>query len=104
MDYEKVKSLVNQRKIEWSAHSLHKMFEREISTQAIKQIINEGEIIEEYPDDSPFPSALIFGMWQNNPLHIVIAYDNSSEKVYIITSYKPDEHHFESDFKTRKKP
>jgi len=79
------------------------MFERGIKREAVKHIIAEGDIIEEYPDDAPFPSALIFGYWHNGPLHVVIACDYSTEWIYVITAYKPDLEHFESDFKTRRK-
>jgi len=36
-------------------------------------------------------------------LHVVIAYDAASQKIYVITAYWPDEEHFESGFKTRRK-
>jgi len=36
-------------------------------------------------------------------LQVVIAYDAASQKIYVITAYWPDEEHFESGFKTRRK-
>ena len=43
-------------------HSRIRLSERGISIDDIVNIINNGEIIEEYPTDVPFPSCLILGM------------------------------------------
>jgi len=94
---------IEKNNIEWSTHALQRMLQRGISRAAVKNCICEGELIENYPDDTPFPSALFFGKWQNQPLHTVIAYDASDHKVFLITAYRPDEKHFQADFKTRKK-
>jgi len=51
------------------------MLERNISRDDIKNIILNGEVIESYPDDKPFPSILIFCKIKNRPLHAVISYD-----------------------------
>jgi len=88
--------------VEWSAHALKTMFERDISRDAVKHIICAGEVIEAYPDDKPFPSNLILGFWRKKPLHAVIAYDAAGRKLYIVTAYKPDEKHFEPDWKARR--
>ncbi|MGK7878898.1 MAG: DUF4258 domain-containing protein [Crocosphaera sp.] len=42
----------------FSRHAIQQMFFRRISKQEVKQVINYGEIIEEKPDDHPFPSYL----------------------------------------------
>lgn len=88
--------------VEWSAHALKSMFERDISREAVKHVIRTGEVIEEYPEDRPFPSILILGFWQEKPLHAVTAYDTAGSRLYIITAYVPDERHFESDWKVRR--
>ncbi len=78
------------------------MVNRNISREDVKKVIQNGEIIEEYPDDSPFPSCLILGFIENRPIHTVVGFDSSSQMVYIITAYEPSTEKFESDFKTRK--
>lgn len=61
-----------------------------------------GEIIEDYPEDYPNPSCLIFGYNVNGRiLHIVAGCDNIN--IYIITAYYPDTKKFEDDLKTRRK-
>ena len=37
-----------------------------------------------------------------NPIYPVIAYDEKSEEVFVITAYEPDNEHFEFDWKTRR--
>ena len=53
--------------------------------------LKEGDIIEQYDDDFPFPSVLINGLGAGNvPLHVVVAINSDELKLVIITVYKPD--------------
>ena len=42
-------------------------------------------------------------MTDNEPLHVVAAFDEEAKKAYIITAYTPSLDIFEPDFTTRKK-
>jgi hypothetical protein len=96
-----LKELVNHNKIQWSKHTLQRMMERDITRQEVKQAILCGEIIEEYIDDKPYPSCLIFSFFEK-VLHVVVSIDTDSKICYIITAYRPDLEHFEEDYKTRR--
>jgi hypothetical protein len=78
------------------------MMERGISRDNVKRILLDGELIEDYGDDKPFPSALFFGIQGKKPLHVVAALDEGSGTCFIITAYHPDEEHFGPDFRTRR--
>jgi hypothetical protein len=53
--------------------------------------IENGEIIEDYPDDKPYPSCLIYGeSSDSDPIHSVWAYNESSQWAVLITVYRPD--------------
>ena len=53
--------------------------------------ICHGEIIENYPDDFPYPSCLIYGMTSSgDPIHSVWAYDSEDAIAVLITVYRPD--------------
>jgi len=52
-----------------SDHARVRMFQRNVSTEDIGQVILYGEIIEEYTDDEPCPSAMFLGLWVG--LHIM---------------------------------
>ena len=74
----------------FSRHAVAKMFQRNITKSEIDNVIVSGQVINEYPDDSPFPSFLLFGFYNNRPLHIVIAFNNSEHICIIVTVYIPD--------------
>ncbi|MEA2061968.1 MAG: DUF4258 domain-containing protein [Thermodesulfobacteriota bacterium] len=103
MNHEQLKDIIQNNRIEWSAHALTRMLEKGISRASVKHIIINGEIIESYSEDKPLPNGLFYGSWEDMILHVVIAYDAASQKIFVITAYWPDEEHFESDFRTRRK-
>ncbi|WP_253817948.1 DUF4258 domain-containing protein [Treponema vincentii] len=45
------------------------MAERSFSPNTIKEVIQNGKTIKEYPDDTPYPSRLILGYDGNRPIH-----------------------------------
>jgi hypothetical protein len=61
-----------------------------------------GEVIEVYPTDRPYPSCLILYV-EVEPVHVVAAADPAARICHVITAYRPDLEHFESDFRTRRK-
>jgi hypothetical protein len=66
--------------------------------------ILHGEIIEEYPDDYPFPSCLILCILLNKkPLHVVAGFNDCDNTIWLITAYYPSPEKWEADFKTRKR-
>ncbi len=51
----------------------------------------QGEIIEEYPEDKPYPSCLIYGdTFPGEPVHSVWAYNEANRWAVLITVYRPD--------------
>ena len=58
--------------IEYRLHAVKRIFERGLSRMCVSQILKRGEVIESYPDDTPFPSGLILGSCQGRPFHVVI--------------------------------
>jgi len=69
----------------------------------VVDVITNGEVIEVYDNDKPFPSKLIFAMVNNRPLHIVLAFDDNNGTCFIVTAYEPNLFKFDIDFKTRRK-
>ena len=93
---------IKKGRIEWQRHALEKMMERSISRRAVKEVLLRGEIIENYPDDKPYPSALFLGWIENQPFHVVVSLDPITGYCFIITAYKPGTEYFEKDYKTRR--
>lgn len=102
MDISGIRSAIEGGHIEWQAHALARMLERGISREIVKRVLLDGEVIEAYPEDKPYPSALFLGWFHGKPIHVVAAFDDQSEYCFVITAYKPDLEHFASDYKTRR--
>ncbi len=101
MKIEIIQDLYKSSKIRWSTHCLERMQERDISINDIGNCFLTGEIIEDYPNDFPQPSCLIFGYTIHKAiLHVVVGSDG--EILYIITAYYPDNKKFKEDLKTRR--
>ncbi|MCH8061937.1 MAG: DUF4258 domain-containing protein, partial [Chloroflexi bacterium] len=67
----------------------------------VVRVVRTGEIIEEYPDDSPYPSRLVLGMQGLRPIHVVVA-DNMEDRILlVITVYEPDSSQWTRDFRRR---
>ncbi|MBR0027837.1 MAG: DUF4258 domain-containing protein [Clostridia bacterium] len=96
-----LRKAIQQKRIFWTEHSDEKMLEREIRKQEVRECIINGEVIEEYDDDTPFPSCLVFGKTINGRnLHACCSYCNGA--IYIITAYEPNLLKWNDDFKTRR--
>jgi hypothetical protein len=89
--------------IVFSDHAINQMFKRSISVDDVVNIIEIGEIIQEYPDDKPYPSYLILGFLNQRPLHIVMAKNDFENNCIIVTAYQPSTDIWNTDFKTKKK-
>ena len=79
------------KKTQYTGHAVKRMFERRLTEEDVAEVISSGEIIKEYPDDKPYPSQILLGTINNEPIHVVVAFDKNSESCYVITVYKPDE-------------
>jgi hypothetical protein len=78
------------------------MFERAIQRDAVKAVIMEGESIAEYPEDTPYPSLLMLGFYNDTALHVVVSRDSETENCYVVTVYQPDPELWEAGFRTRR--
>lgn len=82
-------------------HGRRRMEERGVHLRDVINVIDGRTIIEEYPDDFPFPSCLILGPASDGrPLHVVASI--SDGMIYLITVYKPDIRLWGPDLRTRK--
>ena len=86
---------VNEKMI-LTEHLLTRIRQRKIRLKDIKYALENGEIIEQYPTDFPFPSCLING----ENIHVVCSIGNGY--LYIITAYRPSAARWETDGKKRK--
>jgi len=89
--------------IEFAAHAVQRMIQRTITILDVKTAIANGQLIEDYPNDTYGPSCLIFGKDQKNrPLHIVCSYPQRIP-IKVISVYEPDLAKWEADLTRRRK-
>jgi uncharacterized protein DUF4258 len=60
------------------------------------------QTVEDYPDDTPYPSRLVLGWNGRRPIHVVVADNLDDNENIVITVYEPDPEEWEPDFRRRK--
>lgn len=86
-------------------HALVEMDNDGLEIEDVMRISESGTLLEDYPDDRPFPSSLKLG-WSgegtDEPVHVVSAKEPEG-RIHIITAYRPDPRKWDESFKKRKK-
>ncbi len=101
IDIETLRNYYAIDKVYITEHAAERFRQRGIKAKDIRTAVGNGEIIEQYPEDYPFPSCLICGRDNNNrAIHICMSDAGTSSR--IITAYYPDRDLWNDDFKVRK--
>ncbi len=87
--------------LHFSRHAFERMFQRGIEPSAVARIVAEAEIVIEYPDDKPCPSALLLGFNGKQAIHAVVAKSAEGE-CHLVTIYWPDPDVWDETFKRRR--
>jgi hypothetical protein len=95
---------MNEFRLVFRVHAIQRMFQRNISTEEVRQIVATGETIETYPDDQPFPSRLVHGWNGSRPIHVVLAENAADRETIVITVYQPNAAEWEPGFRRRIRP
>ena len=99
---EGIREKIRNGQFEFSQHATDQSIMRHIRVRELREAIEDGERIADYPNDKYGPSCLIFGFTKSKrPLHIHCSYP-SRPLVKIITLYEPDPARW-INFKIRKK-
>jgi hypothetical protein len=104
-----IEKIANCFKLERYLYSQHAREEMEVEElggirdEEVFEAVLKGKIIENYPEDKPYPSCLVYGKTSDErPLHIVCAYAEDVNRVIIVTVYQPRSDQW-IDFERRKK-
>lgn len=97
-----MREAVQAGRLHWHKHALERFLERGVARADVINAILHGEVIEIYPSDRPYPSCLVLYV-AAEPIHVVAAMDPEALICHIVTAYRPDNEHFESDFRTRRR-
>ncbi len=102
MNLGDLQRLCEDGSIRWTDHVLKRLLQRGIRQSDVIQAIQSGEIIDDYPDDYPYPNCLLLGGdTAGGALHVRCG--RGLGEIWMITAYHPDPDEWESDLKTRKK-
>lgn len=98
---EKIKDLVVNNKLIWTRHIIVRLLQRNITQNDIESALLNGEIIENYNEDYPFPICLVYGInTKKEVIHIVCG--SNGIDLWLISAYFPEESEWEQDKKIRK--
>lgn len=101
IDIVKLREYYKKDLVMISDHAAMRCQQRGIKIREIRHAVENGEIIEQYPEDYPFPSCLILGQTASKQwLHLVMSDEGSMSRV--ITAYYPDEEKWTEDLRRRK--
>jgi hypothetical protein len=91
VNLEFIINAIRNNRIRITDHAYEEAQTDHLSFDEIFVSIFQGEIIEEYPDDKPYPSCLVLGETFNQEfIHSVWAYNSENQWAVLITVYRPD--------------
>ena len=81
---------------------LKRMIERNIPVDAVRDVLENGEVIEEYLADEP-PRYLMLGWSGTRPIHVVGEDDPVTGETTAVTVYEPDIKLWKDNFTKRRR-
>ncbi len=88
MKIEEIKEKIRANEYEISFHAEKERYAEDITIFDLETAISNGEILENYPDDTRGTSCLVLGYSQGRSIHIVCGY-TPGKWLRIITVYIP---------------
>jgi hypothetical protein len=86
----------------FSRHAIRRLFSRGIAVSDVLRAAQDGDVIEHYPDDEPWPESVVLGETTDGPIHVVIGREPETKRCVIITVYWPDHERWHDEFRRRR--
>jgi hypothetical protein len=83
----------------FSRHALRRMFQRSVTIADVPNVIESGEVVEDYPDDEPWPEVVLLGVVNRVALHVVVGRDPRTGRCVTITVCRPDLDRWDEQFR-----
>jgi hypothetical protein len=91
MNLEHIIDAIHKDRIRITDHAYEEAQADRLSFDEILISVFQGEIIEDYPKDKPYPSCLVYGeTFGREPVHRVWAYNQANGWAVLVTVYRPD--------------
>ena len=93
---------MNSYGLVFRVHAVQRMFERGISEKKVRQVLDAGDVIEDYSGEMAEPSRLILGFQGKRPFHVVTSENAEENEITIITVYVPNPDKWKKDSRSRR--
>ena len=91
MNLARIHDAIRSNRIRITNHATDEAEDDDLLLDEILASVLIGELIEQYPNDRPYPSCLIYGVdTTGDAIHSVWAYNEDTEWAVLITVYRPD--------------
>lgn len=80
---------------------LKRMIERDITVAEVRDVYEQGEMLEEYATDEP-PRRLVLGWSGARPIHVVFEDDLLAGETTAVTVYEPNKRLWKAGFRERR--
>jgi len=91
MEIDSIIKAIKANCIRITEHADEEIQADELTYEEVFFSVFQGEIIEYYLNDKPYPSCLIYGKtFPGEPVHSVWAFNEKNEWAVLITVYRPD--------------
>lgn len=96
MDLKEIQQLLREGRYEISFHAQQERLEEDLDVIQIEAaIIDQGELLEDYPNDPRGQSCLVLGFVGGRPIHVVLGWatmkSETRRMLRLITVYTPTE-------------
>ena len=82
---------IRAKRVRITDHADEEASEDKLKYEEIYNSVLQGEIIESYPEDKPYPSCLVLGMnFRGEPVPSVWAHNGETLWAVLIAVYRPD--------------
>lgn len=101
MDIKIINNAIRDSRVRITDHADEEAVDDSLTFEEIYFSVMHGEVIEDYPNDKPYPSSLILGRnFSGEPIHSVWAYNPENLWAVLVTVYRPDPERW-GDWKVR---
>jgi len=91
MEISDIVDAIRSGRIRITDHADEEVQNDRLSYEEIFFSVFTGKLIENYPEDKPYPSCLVYGRtFKDEPVHSVWAYNEETQWAVLITVYRPD--------------
>jgi len=86
MDIENLVGAIRKSRVRITDHADEEAVDDNLTYEEIYFSVMHGEIIEDYPNDEPYPSCLVMGKnFAGEPIHSVWAYNSEDQWAVLVT-------------------